>query len=195
MKPDNEDDEPIGEESNDEPTGEELNEEPTGEESNEEALLKGLNVSFRFLSYRSRSIKELRERLEKEAKSKGYLTDVHIEATVEYLIREGYLNDENFAREITESKQNNKDWGATKIAFELRKKGIPADIIDKVLKECGGEGEIEAAGRALAKWIRVKGHDTPLTSELVIKANRHLSSKGFSSYIINLSIDKTNNSG
>lgn len=54
---------------------------------------------------------------------------------VEFLLDEGYINDERYCRSYVKSKLNLKKWGVNKIKLSLIAKGIDRDIIDAVVSE------------------------------------------------------------
>lgn len=54
---------------------------------------------------------------------------------VEFLLDEGYINDERYCRSYVKSKLNLKKWGVNKIKISLIAKGIDRDIIDAVVSE------------------------------------------------------------
>ncbi|NQU73859.1 MAG: regulatory protein RecX, partial [Candidatus Omnitrophica bacterium] len=59
----------------------------------EKTLVRAKNCAYRLLSYRSRSIKEINDRLKK----KGFSPAI-IKKTVTHLKQINYLNDEEFAK-------------------------------------------------------------------------------------------------
>lgn len=52
-----------------------------------------------------------------------------------YLIQNNFLNEERFAKSFVRGKFNQKNWGRIKIKSELKKKRIPAKLIEIALKE------------------------------------------------------------
>lgn len=52
-----------------------------------------------------------------------------------YLIQNGFLNEERFARSFVRGKFNQKSWGRIKIRVELKKRKIPAKMIESALSE------------------------------------------------------------
>ncbi|MFQ5442899.1 MAG: regulatory protein RecX, partial [Thermodesulfobacteriota bacterium] len=139
-----------------------------------------LAVAIKFLSYRDRSVKEVRERL----RARGYAS-VDISRSVDYLIEADLLDDKRFAATLAASRLRNKNWGAAKITSELLSKGVSREIAQKTLSSFDEDVEKEAALRALTKWSRknkcsLKGGAKAET----LRAVRHLKARGFSPPLI-----------
>lgn len=90
---------------------------------------KVINAALNILSYRQRSIKELREKL----KEKGY-DSLFIEKAIDYCREQNYLNDEEFSISYIKDKQYLNKLGSKRIKYELINKGVSKDIIDEVLQ-------------------------------------------------------------
>lgn len=89
---------------------------------------KARDYAYRLLDVRPRSIKELDERLER----KGFSKEVR-SGLVEYLKERDYLNDEEFARIWVNYRTSSKPTGPHLLRYELKKKGVDNELIDKVL--------------------------------------------------------------
>lgn len=87
------------------------------------------NSALKFLSFRSRSVKEVRDYLVK----KRFL-DTDIDSAIDDLIELNFLDDEKLAKEWVEIRARTKPSGPVKLKFELRQKGISEEIIKKVTK-------------------------------------------------------------
>ncbi|MEE9542362.1 MAG: regulatory protein RecX [Thermodesulfobacteriota bacterium] len=141
--------------------------------------------ALNLLSYRARSVHELRVALKERA-----FSDTHIDETIDWLKEFGYLDDEKFASELAASRVRNKNWGSIKIASDLAKRGIETEIIKSVTAELFGEGEESTAGKALERWLAKRngpkdGPPTlPLDKNVYASAFRHLQSRGFPSSVI-----------
>lgn len=93
-----------------------------------------------FLSYRARSIAEIRQNLtEKE------IDEAVIETVIARLTEQGYVDDRAFAQLWIRNRQEFKPLGVRALRYELREKGIAPDIIDECLAEIDST---EAAYRA-----------------------------------------------
>lgn len=141
--------------------------------------IDAIGAALRLISYRERSTAELVTRLA----DKGY-DSAEIDAAVERLRTLGYLDDERFARSLTESRVRNKHWGRTRILADLAKKGVPSDIAQSVLAELDAETETRTATEALGRWMRTNRAPSPLERRDFERAYRHLAARGFSSAII-----------
>jgi regulatory protein len=86
------------------------------------------SMLLKFLTYRSRSIKEAIDYL----KSKGF-TDDTSEAIIGEMINYGYLNDEKFVDNFIAYRKN-QGYGILKVRHELIIKGITRDLIEEKLE-------------------------------------------------------------
>ncbi|TAN61505.1 regulatory protein RecX [bacterium] len=139
-----------------------------------ENLKDSLKVALAFLSYRARSVSEVVSKL----KSKGFSSD-ETAATIDYLLFSGYLDDNAFARALTESRIKNKHWGARRIAADLGAKGIAEDVVRSAVSGISVDDERLVAGAAFDKWLKKTGLKPPLKGKDFEKAYRHLVSRGF----------------
>jgi regulatory protein len=153
---------------------------------------KFYNKSLEFLSYRPRSEKEVRDRLEiKNQKSKIKVDESIIDKVIEKLKEKKFLNDEEFARGWIESRLRFKPRSLKLIKFELKQKGIKPEIIEKIMINDEGLriNDLESAIKLVEKRIgRVK--DLP-KQKIYEKLGRFLASKGFGWDTIKKSIDET----
>ncbi|MGD0883530.1 MAG: regulatory protein RecX [Thermodesulfovibrionales bacterium] len=112
-----------------------------------------LQYSYRLLTYRGRSEKELRERL----KQKGF--DKHdIDAAVGSLTSNGFLDDRKLASSLRRYAEESKHYGISGTRRFLRERGIPEDIIDVTVSDMD---EIEVARKIVEKKMRTMGEDQP----------------------------------
>jgi len=103
---------------------------------------KAYERALNFLSYRPRSEAEVRRNLRRKG-----LDDEVVEAVVDRLVRAGLLDDEAFARYWVENRLQFNPRGIRGLRYELRKKGVPDEIIADVLAEL----DEEAAARTVAE--------------------------------------------
>ncbi|HIG53635.1 MAG TPA: regulatory protein RecX [Candidatus Latescibacteria bacterium] len=94
-----------------------------------EQLQKAKDAAYNYLSYRARSVKEVRDKLAQKE-----FAEETIEQAVNDLQRQKLLNDREFARRFVEARLGRAN-GSRKLAQELRRKGIETEIIDEVLGE------------------------------------------------------------
>jgi len=132
--------------------------------------------ALRYLARRLHSTSELRTKL----MQKRYKREL-IDNIVEELLRNGYLNDLNFAREFTGEKTKTKFWGKNKIKAELIKRGISAEFITQILNESFDEDdEYEKAMVTAQKKIRVLKPKLDDDVELKRKLISFLNMRGYS---------------
>ncbi len=96
----------------------------------EEETHQILQAAYRFLSYRPRSIKEMRDRLLEKEWSKDQVT-----AVIAKLEDDGYLNDLDFARMFARDRVKSKYLGPAGLRNELFRKGIDQDLLALVVDE------------------------------------------------------------
>ena len=89
-----------------------------------------LDAAARFLEARSRSIAEVRRRLV----IAGYRPQL-VEEAVSRLIKQGYLDDDAFARAWVESRDRARPRGERALRTELMQKGIARETIEAVLAD------------------------------------------------------------
>lgn len=135
----------------------------------EAARQKLINKGFKLLSYRPRSVNELKFRLGRYK----YATPELVRQTIEYLIDAGLLDDQKFSAWWVDQRTTHRPKGNIALKTELIQKGVDRSIIDSVLLTPDQETK-------LAKKIL----DTKNITDKQ-KAYQYLYSRGFSSSIIN----------
>ena len=83
-----------------------------------------------FCSYQERCIRDTEEKLKDWAVQKKLIPSI-----IDQLQKEGYINEERYAKEFAGGKFRINKWGRQKIEFELRLKRIPEDMIQKGIEE------------------------------------------------------------
>lgn len=137
-------------------------------------------LAFRFLSYRSRSVEEVRGKLAGSGFSPAVIKQVLARIT-----ELGYLNDHDFAFTYGRSCMEHKLWGPTRIKDALLKKGVASGIISSVLEELSREHDLSSlARRALESRFPPAELGRPLQPHTRKKAIGLLLRKGFSWNII-----------
>jgi regulatory protein len=142
-------------------------------------LQHALDLAFRYLGRRDRTVLEVRRYLE----GKRVEPDTIAAALVE-LREQGYLDDERFARQFAEDKRLLEEWGADRIARRLAALGVPAELTAAAVGARDREGELDAAHallrrrfpqlgdepaqrqRALGVLVR-KGYDSELAWDVI----------------------------
>ena len=111
-------------------TGEELDQKKIDQILESEVKKESKDAALKFLSYRMRSEKEVRDKLKK----KEFANDL-IDEVIKDLKRINLIDDSNFASAFVRDKISNKPQGKILLKQELWKKGIKDETIEKVLKE------------------------------------------------------------
>src|SRR5947209_7802165 len=115
-------------------------------------LQRALEVAYRYLNRRERSIAEVRRRLDQ-----ADIPTAASDAALEILIDQGYVDDARYARLFTEDKRELAQWGCERIRRALRGRGIDRELIDEVL---GGAAAGEDRERAIG-LLRVRFASPP----------------------------------
>jgi regulatory protein len=90
-----------------------------------------------FLSFRPRTVKEVRDRLWKyEVKD-----EVSQNILIDKLKSKGYLDDIAFARWFIESRNTHRPRSRAMLKMELSQKGVPKEVVEDVSKDIGDEKE------------------------------------------------------
>lgn len=125
--------------------------------------------SFKKLSSRAYSIKDLRDTLSKA----GY-DRLETEEAIEYLLSNGYLNDYALACNLYEYYTVHKQCGPFLLRQKLREKGLFDDMIDSVMQNYTAEKEHEVLNITANRLLQKNKTENP---KLLI---RQLQRKGFS---------------
>lgn len=137
---------------------------------------KANEYAIKFLSYRPRSEKEIKDRMTK----KEYEDEV-INNTLEWLKKYDLVNDRDFVEEYVKSKASK--YGRSRIRLELRRKGLDDNIVDDVLNnEYEHEKEYEIALEQAKRKIKVYKGESP--QAIYRKLGGYLQRRGFSYDIV-----------
>lgn len=148
---------------------------------NSDPLIKARQYAFLLLKYRLRSEEELRLRFRR----KKFDTKT-IEETISFLRQKRFIDDRLFCRAWIDSRLK-RPYGLRRIKLELKKKGIPAKVIEeesaKVCENYSESSEIlelaktrfeklkdmepYAAKRRLYAWLLRKGFNPESVSEAI----------------------------
>ncbi len=116
---------------------------------NEAVVTVATDTAARFLSTRPRSEKEIRQNLAK----KDIPPNV-IEAALERLTALGYIDDRAFAELWVRDRMTFKPTSPRALRFELRQKGVDAEIIDAALADLDAEAAAYQAAQSQARRHR-----------------------------------------
>jgi regulatory protein len=105
-----------------------------------------LNAAIRYLSYRPRSEAEIRQRLLRH----GFGSS-DIEKALDRLKEQGLVDDAAFARFWKDNRESFSPRSRRLTGLELRRKGLPADVIETVVSEID---ESDSAYRAAQAKVR-----------------------------------------
>jgi regulatory protein len=107
---------------------------------------RALDLAYKALNRRERTVVELRTYLEGKR--------VEPEA-IEYAIAEvssaGFLDDVRFAARFADDKRTLERWSSERIRLDLRRRGVPDDIVEATVGVQEPSGELEAALALLAE--------------------------------------------
>jgi regulatory protein len=142
-------------------------------------LQKCKDSSFRYLSMRLHSIKELKQKL----RLKKYNEHI-IEEVTANLLQNNYLNDEKFAEQFIKDKTTLKKVGSGKLKIELIKRGISKEIILEKLKSISSEESTVNCMQLAQKKINVLRNRSKEIKNEKNKVYSFLLSKGYEPEII-----------
>lgn len=148
---------------------------------------KFYNKALKFLSYRPRSVEEVRKNLlnsrGRSGSTKKNTTPEIAEKIISKLKEYKFLNDNEFVRWWIEQRTNYKPRSLRLIKMELGQKGIDRDLIDQVIDDLRLTiDDLGSAKKLIEKRAnKYKGLER---DEKFQKVARYLSSKGFSYDII-----------
>ena len=108
-----------------------------------------LNKAVSMLALRACSKKEIEDRLTRF----HYLADT-TELVIYKLEKEGFLDDQEFARQWVDSRVSQGKYGRNRISFELRKKGLSQEAVDEIMEETDPDQEFSSALRLAEKSFK-----------------------------------------
>jgi len=160
--------------------GQELSNEKIGQLLHEDQFEKATQKALHFISYRPRSILEVRKNLiTKEIPS------TVIENVIERLENNYLLNDEVFAKEWINDRNDFHPRSRLALRMELKEKGIPEEIIESALENLDEDGLAYKAAKKYSN--RLKKLELQLFRK---KLSSFLARKGFAYSIIYPVVDK-----
>jgi regulatory protein len=105
-----------------------------------ETTRRARESALRLLSYRDRSESEIRRRL-----AGNDFPEEIVDEVVGHLARVGLVDDSKFSRDWVKSRTISKPMGRTRLAWELRAKGVDAPRIEEALESMDENAEYETA--------------------------------------------------
>ena len=102
-------------------------------------------LAYTYLSRRERTVIEMRQHLlDREVRGAA------VEAVIEELTDQGYLDDARYARVFAEDKREFEQWGSERIMRALLARGLDRDLVAETLAAHEGDDQDGELGRALA---------------------------------------------
>lgn len=101
---------------------------------------RAVQLAYRALSARDRTIAEMRAWLERKQ-----VPPEAIEHAVDQLAEARYLDDRRFAERFAEDKRGIEQWGTERIQRDLLRRGVPSQLVEEVVSERDREQELRAA--------------------------------------------------
>ncbi len=86
---------------------------------------------------------------------------------VESLLKDRFVDDARYAGAFTREKSSLSGWGARKIAYALRSKGVSAEIISEALSEIAPEVSSEKLRKVLSDKYRTLKNDPSAFAKLM----------------------------
>lgn len=108
-------------------------------------LQRAVDLAYRAIGQKERTVAELRACLERKR-----VEPEAIEHAVEELSAAGFLDDARFALRFAEDKRTLERWGSERIGRDLRRRGVPDDLIQPALAVHDRDDELETALSLLA---------------------------------------------
>jgi regulatory protein len=142
------------------------------DEEQNDAYLKAV----RFLGFRPRTRKEVRQRLQQEGYEEGL-----IDETLQRLANERYLDDKEFAKMWTEHRIHSQKKGKALIRQELLQRGVDREHVQEALQHIDREEELQSAVEIGAKkWRQTSGE----TFDRKRKTAAFLMRRGYSGEVV-----------
>ena len=138
---------------------------------------KALSLAYRYLSFRPRTVVEIEKYLQKKA-VRYLFTPGEIQASIEILKDQGYLNDLEFIKSFVSSRSSLKPKSKWVLEMELKKLGVSQEDVNIFFSE-NSTDEGKLAQTALKKKMRMLSL-IPDKRKRLVKAISFLQRRGFS---------------
>lgn len=136
-----------------------------------ETVRKARESALRLISYRDRTKSEIRKRLI----GSDFPEDV-VDEVEERLVKAGLLDDEKFSRDWVKARSATKPMGKTRLAWELRSKGVEPSEVEEALEGIDRDTEYQLALETGRKKIQKLGLIDPAVK---IRLSSFLARRGF----------------
>jgi regulatory protein len=114
----------------------------------ERELERALQLGYRAVGSRERTVAELRTFLERKRVEPEAIDDA-----VRELSEAGFLDDARYAERFAEDKRELERWGSERIARELHRRGVAPDVIELALADRSREAELQTALMVLGQRV------------------------------------------
>lgn len=120
------------------------------------------------------------------------LSQSDVNQVLQQLVEQGFINEERYAKAFVKDRFAFNGWGKIKIAYQLRQKGIPDEIINEAMTAIDDsqyrdrliglledkwrsvkDREPRAAWAAMMRFAASRGFEVPIASECVKLVTRH----------------------
>jgi regulatory protein len=101
---------------------------------------RAIDLAYKAVARRERTVAELRTVLERRR-----VEPAAIDAAVEELSSSGFLDDARYALRFADDKRELAQWGSERIARELTRRGVAADLIETALRNRTAQAELDTA--------------------------------------------------
>lgn len=162
-------------------TGMELTQEKYDYIVDNTVYVKAYQKADRFIGFKMRTEKEVRNKLNEE----DFSEDI-IERVVASMIKYKYIDDSAYALMYAKDCKNIKKWGPQRIKTELYKKGVESSIIDNALENL----DIEDTDLIIESLLDKRIKNTPIDLKEKQKHFNFLLRRGFNSEDIKRVIEK-----
>lgn len=143
----------------------------------EEEESKALNSVLNYLSYRSRSEKEVIDYLKKYNYGEALIIKI-----VDKCKKYKYIDDLSFAESFARDRVRLKKYGSRRIKYELNQKGIGDNLIDQALEDLDRNKEYEMALELAKK--RIKSYSNDDRNKKYRKLSGYLQRRGYDFSVI-----------
>ncbi|WP_345242956.1 recombination regulator RecX [Pontibacillus salipaludis] len=143
---------------------------------------KAYSLALNYLSYRMRSVKEMRTYM----REKEYDED-KIDYVVDRLVKEGLLNDQEFAVALVRTRLHTSSKGPMLVKKELIEKGLTANEAEDALQHYPYEDQVEKASKWVEKKLRLDGKKS--FKQQIQKVQQTLMQKGFPQDVIKVAME------
>lgn len=148
---------------------------------------RAMDAALSFLSYRPRTVYEVRRKLRERSFAAGI-----VERSLDRLTAVGLVNDESFVEFYVRDRITHRPMGVRRLTDELFTKGIKSDFARPIIARIFAEEQVderELAARAAGKKLRGSKRGTALDPAARRRLAGYLARRGFAGGIVREIID------